>query len=167
MHEDELKIEVPETLQEETATASSLSSRNASWKIRYTQFKQLLAKKVFVLGQLRKIGWGEVFKIIDLQSFKFVLKRGIKRISIINAKREAMLQGLVQNVTGMEALADVEDLTLAYEIVIHFFEWGFLISEYMKVREHEHSISTTSIIPSFENWRVKSNRREDLRDALE
>ncbi|KAG2502743.1 hypothetical protein JM18_009804, partial [Phytophthora kernoviae] len=64
--------------------------------------------------------------------FEFVLKRGTKRISIVQAKREDMLQGVVQNVTGLEALADVEDLTVAYGIVTNFIEWRFLISEDMK-----------------------------------
>ncbi|KAL8008991.1 hypothetical protein Plhal710r2_c075g0178641 [Plasmopara halstedii] len=55
--------------------------------------------------------------------FEFVLKRGTKRISIVEAKREDMLQGVVQNVTGLEALADVEDLTVTYGIVTNFLEW--------------------------------------------
>ncbi|POM60339.1 Crinkler (CRN) family protein [Phytophthora palmivora] len=65
--------------------------------------------------------------------FEFVLNRGVKRISLVVAKREDMLQGLVQNVTGLEALADVEDLSvvydIVYDIVTNFLEWKFLISE--------------------------------------
>uniref|UniRef100_H3GY84 Crinkler effector protein N-terminal domain-containing protein n=1 Tax=Phytophthora ramorum TaxID=164328 RepID=H3GY84_PHYRM len=61
--------------------------------------------------------------------FEFVLQRGTKRISLVQAKREDMLQGLVQNVTGLEALADVEDLSVVYGIVTNFLEWKFLISE--------------------------------------
>ncbi|CAK4178148.1 unnamed protein product, partial [Aphanomyces euteiches] len=61
--------------------------------------------------------------------FEFVLKRGKKRISLVEAKREDMLQGLVQNVTGLEALADVENLSVTYGIVTNFLEWTFLISE--------------------------------------
>ncbi|KAG9406138.1 hypothetical protein AC1031_002473 [Aphanomyces cochlioides] len=82
--------------------------------------------------------------------FEFVLKRGTKRISTVQAKRENMLQGVVQNVTGLEALADVEDLTVAYGIVTNFLEWRFLISEDMKVRKHEYSLRTTNTIPSFQ-----------------
>ncbi|RAW20651.1 hypothetical protein PC110_g22906 [Phytophthora cactorum] len=82
--------------------------------------------------------------------FEFVLKRGTKRISIVEAKREDMLQGVVQNVTGLEALADVENLTVAYGIVTNFLEWRFLICEDMKVRKHEYSLRTTNTIPSFE-----------------
>lgn len=81
--------------------------------------------------------------------FEFVLKRGTKRISIVEAKREDMLQGVVQNVMGLEALADVEDLHVAYGIVTNFLEWRFLISDDVKVRKHEHSLRTANTIPSF------------------
>ncbi|CAK4076225.1 unnamed protein product [Aphanomyces euteiches] len=82
--------------------------------------------------------------------FQFVLKRCIERISIVQAKREDMLQGVVQNLTGLEALADVEDLPVAYGIVTNFIEWRFLISEDMQVRKHEYSLDRTNTIPSFE-----------------
>ncbi|CAK4830525.1 unnamed protein product [Aphanomyces euteiches] len=82
--------------------------------------------------------------------FEFVLKRGKKRISLVEAKREDMLQGLVQNVTGLEALADVENLSVTYGIVTNFLEWTFLISEDTEVRKHEYSLRTVDTIPSFE-----------------
>lgn len=68
---------------------------------------------------------------------EFVLKRGTKRISSVEAKCEDMQQGVVENLTGLEALADAEDLTVAYIIVTNFFEWSFLLSEDVKVRKHE------------------------------
>ncbi|KAH7465574.1 hypothetical protein KRP22_014326 [Phytophthora ramorum] len=82
--------------------------------------------------------------------FEFVLQRGTKRISIVQAKREDMLQGLVQNVTGLEALADVEDLSVVYGIVTNFLEWKFLISEDERVRQQECTLPLTDTIPTFE-----------------
>ncbi|KAG3120195.1 hypothetical protein PI124_g24437 [Phytophthora idaei] len=105
-----------------------------------------LLKNVRILVEEDVVGKNVLLK----GRFEFVLKRGTKRISIVEAKREDMLQGVVQNVTGLEALADVEDLTVAYGIVTNFLEWRFLISEDMKVRKHEHSLRTTNTIPSFE-----------------
>ncbi|GMF41320.1 unnamed protein product [Phytophthora lilii] len=105
-----------------------------------------LLKNVRILVEEDVVGKNVLLK----GRFEFVLKRGIKRISLVQAKREDMLQGLVQNVTGLEALADVEDLTVAYGIVTNFFEWRFLISEDMKVRKHEYSLRTVDTMPSFE-----------------
>ncbi|KAG9398846.1 hypothetical protein AC1031_014164 [Aphanomyces cochlioides] len=82
--------------------------------------------------------------------FEFVLKRGKKRISLVEAKREDMQQGLVQSVTGLEALADVENLSVTYGIVTNFIEWTFVISEDTKARKHEYSLRTVETIPSFE-----------------
>ncbi|KAL4145151.1 hypothetical protein PRNP1_012824 [Phytophthora ramorum] len=82
--------------------------------------------------------------------FEFVLQRGTKRISLVQAKREDMLQGLVQNVTGLEALADVEDLSVVYGIVTNFLEWKFLISEDERVRQQECTLPLTDTIPTFE-----------------
>ncbi|CAK4496314.1 unnamed protein product, partial [Aphanomyces euteiches] len=82
--------------------------------------------------------------------FEFVLKRGKKRISLVEAKREDMQQGLVQSVTGLEALADVENLSVTYGIVTNFLMWTFVISEDTKARKHEYSLRTVETIPSFE-----------------
>ncbi|KAI9980317.1 hypothetical protein PInf_026446 [Phytophthora infestans] len=61
--------------------------------------------------------------------FEFVLKRGNKKVFIVEAKREDMRQGVVQNVTGLESLADVEELSVIYGIVTNYLEWRFLVSE--------------------------------------
>ncbi|KAI9992798.1 hypothetical protein PInf_014680 [Phytophthora infestans] len=61
--------------------------------------------------------------------FEFVLERGNKKVFIVEAKKEDMEQGVVQNVTGLEALADVEELSVTYGIVTNYLEWRFLVSE--------------------------------------
>nr|AGV79330.1 crinkler [Phytophthora capsici] len=105
-----------------------------------------LLKNVRILVEEDVVGKNVLLK----GRFEFVLKRGTKRISLVEAKREDMLQGMVQNVTGLEALADVEDLTETYGIVTNFLEWKFLISGDEKVREHETVLPQANTIPSFE-----------------
>lgn len=43
--------------------------------------------------------------------FEFVLKRGGKRVHIIAVKRFDLCQGIAQKLVGLEALADVINLT--------------------------------------------------------
>lgn len=59
-----------------------------------------LLKNVRILVEEDVVGKNVLLK----GRFEFVLKRGTKRISLVQAKREDMLQGMVQNVTGLEAL---------------------------------------------------------------
>ncbi|KAK1936968.1 hypothetical protein P3T76_009746 [Phytophthora citrophthora] len=105
-----------------------------------------LLKNVRILVEEDVVGKNVLLK----GRFEFVLKRGTKRISLVQAKREDMLQGLVQNVTGLEALADVEDLSVVYGIVTNFLEWKFLISEDERVRQQECTLPLTDTIPTFE-----------------
>ncbi|EGZ28980.1 hypothetical protein PHYSODRAFT_250419 [Phytophthora sojae] len=58
-------------------------------------------------------------------AFEFVLKRGEKRVCIVEAKRDDIQQGLAQAYVGSEALADVEGLPKVYSIVTNFLEWVF------------------------------------------
>ncbi|EGZ11069.1 hypothetical protein PHYSODRAFT_264761, partial [Phytophthora sojae] len=58
-------------------------------------------------------------------AFEFVLKRGEKRVCIVEAKRDDFQQGLAQAYVGSEALADVEGLPKVYSIVTNFLEWVF------------------------------------------
>ncbi|GMF41802.1 unnamed protein product [Phytophthora lilii] len=58
-------------------------------------------------------------------AFEFVLKRGEKRVCIVEAKRDDIQQGLAQAYVGSEALADVEGLPKVYSVVTNFLEWVF------------------------------------------
>ncbi|KAF4150401.1 putative PNT domain-containing protein [Phytophthora infestans] len=81
--------------------------------------------------------------------FEFVLERGNKKVFIVEAKKEDMEQGVVQNVTGLEALADVEELSVTYGIVTNYLEWRFLVSEDERVRKQVYSLSVSDTLPSF------------------
>jgi hypothetical protein len=59
----------------------------------------------------------------------FILRRGrMKRICIVQAKRDDMLQGLALNLLGCEAVADMEHLDCVYGIVTNYFQWTFVKS---------------------------------------
>ncbi|KAF4130967.1 putative PNT domain-containing protein, partial [Phytophthora infestans] len=77
-----------------------------------------LLKNVRILVEEDVVGKNVLLK----GRFEFVLKRGTKRISLVQAKREDMLQGM----------------------------WKFLISGDEKVREHETVLPQANTIPSFE-----------------
>jgi hypothetical protein len=50
-------------------------------------------------------------------NFEFILKKGGKRICIVEAKKDDMEQGMTQDLLGCEAVADVENLSVVYGIV--------------------------------------------------
>ena len=58
--------------------------------------------------------------------FEFILRRGGKRICIVEAKRDVMEQGIAQDLLGCEAVTDVERLSCVYGIVTNYIEWVFL-----------------------------------------
>ncbi|KAF0715846.1 Aste57867_3145 [Aphanomyces stellatus] len=72
--------------------------------------------------------------------FEFVLRRGLKRICIVEAKKDDMDQGLAQNLVGCEALADVEQLDVVYGIVTNYTQWIFFKSEKDWIHQHNTTI---------------------------
>ncbi|KAG3053992.1 hypothetical protein PC121_g16504 [Phytophthora cactorum] len=81
--------------------------------------------------------------------FEFVLKRGKKKVFIVQAKKGYMTQGVDQNVPGLEALADVEELAVTYGIVTNYREWRFLVSEDVRVRKYVCTLTVSDTLPSF------------------
>jgi hypothetical protein len=67
--------------------------------------------------------------------FEFVLKRGDKRICIVEAKKDDILQGKTQSLVGCEALADVEKLQTVYGIATNYLEWCFLRNDADQITE--------------------------------
>lgn len=65
--------------------------------------------------------------------FEFVMKRGEKRLCIVEAKRDDIDQGIAQSLVGCEALCDVENLSVTYGIATNFIEWYFLKDESDKI----------------------------------
>jgi hypothetical protein len=73
--------------------------------------------------------------------FEFILSRVVngirKSVCIVEAKKEKMEQGLVQDLLGMEAASDIYELDIVYGIVSSFKEWYFLRSMNDKVEMDE------------------------------
>jgi hypothetical protein len=55
--------------------------------------------------------------------FEFMLKRKNKRICIVEAKKDDMEQGMVQDLVGMEVASDLNGLDTVYGIVTNYVEW--------------------------------------------
>ena len=60
--------------------------------------------------------------------FEMIIKRGSKRICIVEAKKEDMDQGRAQCLVGCEAVLDLERSTIVYGISTTFLSWEFYIS---------------------------------------
>jgi hypothetical protein len=73
--------------------------------------------------------------------FEFVLKRNDKRLCIVDAKREDLLQGRAHGLLGCEALCDVEDIPVTYAIATNYTEWLFLKNEAAVITEQLLTIS--------------------------
>ena len=90
--------------------------------------------------------------------FEFVLKRGDKRICIVEAKKDDILQGKTQSLVGCEALCDVEDLSISYGIATNYLEWCFLKNEADKVTEEMLTVSLENGRPTIESLRTIANK---------
>jgi hypothetical protein len=67
--------------------------------------------------------------------FEFMLKRKNKRICIVEAKKDDMEQGMVQDLVGMEVASDLDGLDTVYGIVTNYVEWIFLKSQNDKIEK--------------------------------
>ncbi|KAI8897021.1 hypothetical protein BC833DRAFT_615226 [Globomyces pollinis-pini] len=83
--------------------------------------------------------------------FEFMLKRNNKRICIVQAKKDDILQGMVQNLVGMEVVSDLNDLDTVYGIVTNYVEWLFLKSQNDKIEMDEDVLHRERGIPTIES----------------
>ncbi|KAI8833953.1 hypothetical protein BJ741DRAFT_610609 [Chytriomyces cf. hyalinus JEL632] len=60
--------------------------------------------------------------------FEFVLRRGNKRICIVEAKKDDLGQGLVEDLLGCEVVAERDNLDKVMGIVTNYVQWNFLRS---------------------------------------
>ena len=90
--------------------------------------------------------------------FEFVLKRGTKRICIVEAKKDDILQGRTQCLVGCESLCDVEDLAVTYGIATNYLEWCFLKNEADQITEELLTISLHNGKPTAGSLRVIANK---------
>ena len=65
--------------------------------------------------------------------FAFMLKRNNKRLCIVEAKKDNMEQGIVENLVGMKVVADLDGTDTVYGIVTNYMEWLFLKSQNDKI----------------------------------
>jgi len=66
-------------------------------------------------------------KSINIEGrFEFVITRGLKKICIVEAKKEDMDQGMAQDLLGCEAVADLESAHCVYGIVTNYQMWIFI-----------------------------------------
>jgi hypothetical protein len=68
--------------------------------------------------------------------FEFILKRNSKRLCIVEAKKDDMEQGMVQDLVGMEIASDLVGLDTVYGIVTNYVGWIFLKSLNDKIEKH-------------------------------
>lgn len=74
--------------------------------------------------------------------FEFVIKRGKKRICIVEAKKGDFRAGKAQNLVGCEVLADVERLKRVFGIVTNYKVWLFFRSLDEKIEYDEATVHT-------------------------
>ena len=73
--------------------------------------------------------------------FEFVLRRGDKRVCIVEAKKDDMGQGMAQDLLGCEVAAEIGHLNLVYGIVTNYVQWNFLRSLDEKIELDECSLT--------------------------
>jgi hypothetical protein len=68
--------------------------------------------------------------------FEFMLKCNNKRVCIVEAKKDDMEQGMVQDLVGMEVASDLDGLDTVNGIVTNYVEWIFLKSQNDKIEKN-------------------------------
>lgn len=94
--------------------------------------------------------------------FEFVLKRNNKRICIVVAKKDDILQGKTQALVGCEAMADVENIDTVYGIATNYLEWCFLKNESNRITEELVTIRIEHGVPTFESVAAIANKIMNL-----
>eukprot|EP00981_Chlorochromonas_danica_P013312 scaffold6125_cov262-Ochromonas_danica.AAC.4 len=92
------------------------------------------------------------------EHFDFVLKRGEKRICIVEAKKDDILQSRTQSLIGCESLCDIEELSVTYGIATNYLEWCFIKDEADKVTEELLTVSLENGRPTVESLRTIANK---------
>jgi hypothetical protein len=79
--------------------------------------------------------------------FEFVLRRGNRRVCIVEAKKDDMDQGLAQDLLGCEVAADVGKTDKVYGIVTNYIGWFFLRSFDEKIECEVASMEIANQLP--------------------
>jgi hypothetical protein len=83
--------------------------------------------------------------------FEFVIKRGSKRLCIVEAKKNDMEQGLAQAYVGSEVLSDVEGLSTVYNVVTNYKDWCFSRIMDVRVERDDATMKFAHNIPTRES----------------
>ncbi len=100
----------------------------------------------------------EGFRVHSHCHFEFVLKRGNKRICIVEAKKDDLLQGKTQSLIGCESLCDVDDLPVTYGIATNYLAWVFLKNEADKITEEMLMVSLKDGRPTIESLKAIADK---------
>jgi len=79
--------------------------------------------------------------------FEFVLRRGKKKVCIVEAKKDDLMQGMAQDLLGCEVQAEIGQLDVVYGIVTNYVQWNFLRSLNDKIELEECSLELGPIGP--------------------
>lgn len=90
--------------------------------------------------------------------FEFVLRRGSKRLCIVEAKKDDILQGKVQVLMGCESICDADNLSIAYGVATNYLEWCFLKNSADEIVEEMLTLGLASNQPTVESVRVIANK---------
>ncbi len=90
--------------------------------------------------------------------FGFVLKRGDKRVCIVEAKKDDILQGKTQSLVGCESLSDIENLETVYGIATNYLEWCFLKNEADSITEEMLTVELEDNKPTKHSLRKIANK---------
>ena len=83
--------------------------------------------------------------------FEFMLRRAKKAVCIVQAKKDDLEQGMVQNLVGCEVAAEEGGLDIVYGIVTNYIQWNFFRSLNDKVEREECSLRLTPNGPERES----------------
>ncbi|ETW09230.1 hypothetical protein H310_01635, partial [Aphanomyces invadans] len=80
--------------------------------------------------------------------FDFVLRRGKKKVCIVEAKKDDLLQGMAQDLVGCEVEAEINNLDVVHGIVTNYVQWNFLRSLNDKIELEECALDIGKQGPS-------------------
>ncbi|KAJ3221898.1 hypothetical protein HDU81_010272 [Chytriomyces hyalinus] len=80
--------------------------------------------------------------------FEFVLRRGNKRVCIVEAKKDDIEQGLAQDLLGCEVAAELDNLDKVMGIVTNYVQWNFLRSLDESIEMDECSMEVNDGYPN-------------------
>lgn len=90
--------------------------------------------------------------------FDFILKRGDKRVCVVEAKKDDFEQGKARCLVGCDTLSDVENLETVYGIVTNYLEWLFLKLDSVHVTEEMLTVQLESNQPTRPSLRTIANK---------